>query len=64
MTCWVCNPVCENCKPKFVECPECGDRCFLNEPRCRRCGHVFSAEEQEGARALWRESHPRPAERP
>lgn len=57
MTCWVCNPVCDNCKPKFVVCPECHDRCFLNEPTCRKCGHAFSEGEKDAARMAWKEEH-------
>lgn len=59
MTCWVCNPMCDNCKPKFVECPECHDQCFLNEPTCRKCSHVFTDEEKGAAKDLWRKEHPK-----
>lgn len=56
MTCWVCNPVCDHCKPKFVTCPECDDRCFLSEPTCRSCGHVFTDEEKTRARDMWKKT--------
>lgn len=54
MTCWVCNPVCDHCKPKFVACSACGERGFLNEVRCRACGHEFTDEERDEARASWK----------
>lgn len=56
MTCWVCNPTCDHCKPKFITCPTCNTQGFLTEPTCRACGYAFTQDEKDAARAAWRAS--------
>lgn len=53
MACFACMPDCDKCIPKFVACPDCGKRCPLADERCAACGHIFSVNEKQKARALW-----------
>lgn len=52
-----CHPECDNCKPKYLYCPECGQRCFLVKKTCPSCGRAFTDEDRQEARARWEATH-------
>ena len=49
-----CRVTCDNCKPKFVYCPNCGHKCMLFHKKCKKCGAVLTEEAKETAREEWR----------
>ena len=53
-----CHPECDNCKPKYLVCPDCGSRTFIARPKCLMCGHAITEGEREAAREDWRVRHP------
>ena len=55
--CYICSPVCDNCKPKFVVCLNCGMRTLLDLPVCPNCGNEITQEERDLAYADWLEKH-------
>ncbi|UWG96837.1 hypothetical protein LPY66_18470 [Dehalobacter sp. DCM] len=48
------NMNCERCKAKWMTCPGCGNRAYMEFSKCRACGTELTAEAKEEARALWR----------
>ena len=52
--CYGCKITCDDCKPKFVYCPDCGQRNMLVMPKCLNCGRPISEEEKEAARQAWK----------
>lgn len=57
MDCYICKPVCENCKPKFVVCSGCGTRIFLDLPKCPGCGTPITDEMRAIALEEWKRTH-------
>lgn len=57
--CYGCKPFCENCKPKFVYCSQCGERNFLVNSACAQCGAELTEEEKEEAKSAWAQEHER-----
>ncbi|NLP43603.1 MAG: hypothetical protein GX351_03150 [Peptococcaceae bacterium] len=57
MTCYggCTNVNCERCRPKWMICPSCGNRAFMQLKKCITCGAELPEEAKEKARALWRE---------
>lgn len=53
-----CHPECDNCKPKYVTCPSCGERTFIARPKCLACGYELTDDDREAGRAEWRLKHP------
>lgn len=56
MGCWTCLPFCENCKPKFYDCPECGGKGSIYFRKCTECNRPMEPEDADRARALWHEA--------
>ncbi len=48
-----CRVTCDNCKPKFVYCPQCGRRNMLVFKACKKCGLPITEEMREDAIARW-----------
>ena len=48
-----CKPTCENCKPKFVFCPQCGKKNFLFSDKCTFCDELIPEEAKDAARKKW-----------
>ena len=55
MGCWTCLPFCENCKPKFYDCPECGARASMYYRKCTECGRPMTEEDVNRGRIAWME---------
>ena len=53
-----CNPECDNCRPKYLRCPQCGNRQFIIQKNCTKCGYNVTDEDRDNARAEWKELHP------
>ena len=53
MGCWTCLPFCENCKPKFYDCPECGGRGSIYFKKCTNCGRPMDSEDERRGRDAW-----------
>ena len=53
-----CHPECDNCKPKYLTCPVCGERTFIARKACLACGREITEDMREEARELWRAAHP------
>ena len=60
-----CRVLCDNCKPKFVYCPNCGHKCMLFHTQCKKCKTPLTEEMKDAARAEWeirsKERHERDA---
>jgi hypothetical protein len=54
--CYGCRVTCDDCRPKFVNCPHCGWRCLLVFDRCARCGESISEEAKADAIDAWKAS--------
>lgn len=39
--CYTCSPLCDNCHPKFLVCPNCGHVCHLESKKCDACEWTF-----------------------
>lgn len=52
-----CNPECDNCKPKYLDCPQCGTRLFLGHKTCPSCGYAPTDDDRAHARELWKLTH-------
>lgn len=50
-----CRSTCDNCKPKFVWCPNCGKRNFLVMSKCTKCGEPLTEELKDAAIEKWQE---------
>lgn len=48
-----CRVTCDNCKPKFIWCPECDTKNLLVFKKCKKCGFEFTEEMKDEARATW-----------
>ena len=48
-----CRVTCDNCKPKFIWCDQCGRKNLLVFKRCKQCGAPFTEEMKDAARADW-----------
>ena len=48
-----CRVTCDNCKPKFVYCPNCGHKCMLIHKVCKKCKTPLTDEMKEAAKADW-----------
>ena len=48
-----CRITCDNCKPKFVYCPNCGNKCMLFHKVCKRCKTELTEEMKQEARDEW-----------
>ena len=49
--CYPCLNYCENCKQKYLFCPECGAQNLVIRKDCLKCGHVFTVDDlAEGVR--------------
>ena len=48
-----CRVTCDNCKPKFVYCPDCGKKNMLMFDKCRKCGRPLTQEMKDAAIADW-----------
>ena len=53
--CWTCLPFCENCKPKFYTCPQCGEQGSIYFKKCTHCGRPMTAEDEQAGQAAWLE---------
>lgn len=58
-----CRVTCDNCKPKFVQCPACGHKNMLVFKACKKCGETLSEETKDNAVAQWEEKARARAER-
>lgn len=52
-----CNPECDNCKPKYLACPQCGTRIALAFKHCPLCKCAISESDREKARQDWQKTH-------
>lgn len=57
MGCYLCVPTCDNCKPKFFECPQCGNRAFFALKECQSCGHVLTQDDCDTGLKAWEAEH-------
>ncbi len=48
-----CRPTCDNCRPKYLFCPECGTKNFLTLKACKRCKRAFTEEDRAQAVRDW-----------
>lgn len=51
--CYTCSPSCDNCMPKMLFCPECGERNLLAYEECCSCGAPLEQEAKDYAVAEW-----------
>ena len=52
--CWTCKPFCDNCKPKFYDCPECGNpKASIVVRKCIQCGRPMTPEDEQRGREAW-----------
>lgn len=52
--CYTCNPSCDNCMPKMLECPECGHIELLGRDVCSSCGLPITDEMRADAKDQWK----------
>ena len=50
-----CRATCDNCKPVYVWCPECGKKNFLTMTKCTKCKAPLTEESKDAAIAKWHE---------
>ena len=48
-----CKATCDNCRPKYVYCDECGTKNFLVLKACKKCGAAITEDARERAVAQW-----------
>lgn len=48
-----CRPTCDNCRPKYLYCPECGTRNFLTLHSCKKCKKKFTQSDRDEAVSRW-----------
>lgn len=48
-----CRVTCDNCKPKFVYCPQCGRKNMLVFKACKGCGLPLTQAMKDAAIAEW-----------
>ena len=48
-----CRVTCDNCRPKFVYCPNCGNKCMLFHKVCKKCKTELTSEMKDAARKEW-----------
>ena len=51
--CYTCNPNCDNCMPKMLKCPACGEVNMISYDECCKCGFAFTEEMREKAKSDW-----------
>lgn len=51
--CYTCSPACDNCMPKMLLCPACGERNLLSYDECHKCHAALAQEEKDKAIAEW-----------
>ena len=44
MSCYMCLPTCDNCRPKMVTCPSCGAMTFIDLATCPSCKQPLTDE--------------------
>lgn len=52
--CYTCNPTCDNCMPKMLECPTCGHIELLGREACTSCGEPITDDMRADAEAQWK----------
>lgn len=52
--CYSCSPGCDNCMPKFLECPHCGHVEMLARGECSKCGLPIDDAMRAAAEEEWR----------
>lgn len=52
--CYPCLNYCENCRQKYIYCPECGAQNFVVIPACNKCGHEFTEEDRAEGLRQWK----------
>lgn len=55
--CYACRPTCENCKPKYLHCAECGYQNILKATHCVKCRRPIEQRERDEALLKWKEAH-------
>lgn len=55
--CYICQPTCENCRPKKVTCPACGTVTLIDLDRCPSCREPIPETALEAAWEAWRKAH-------
>lgn len=53
MMAYGCRSTCDNCRPKYVACPECGKRNFLVLNNCKSCKAELTAKAKDMAIEEW-----------
>lgn len=48
-----CKTTCDNCRPKYVNCPSCGHRNFLIFEKCSKCKTALPQEIKDQAIDEW-----------
>ena len=51
-----CRTTCDNCRPKYVFCPNCGKKNFLTVNNCSKCHQELTQEAKDQAIAEWEEN--------
>lgn len=49
------NMNCERCKAKWMDCPNCGKKAYIELNKCRSCDAELTEDAKENARMQWRE---------
>ncbi len=57
VSCYMCLPTCDNCRPKMVTCPSCGAMTLIDLKTCPLCKQSLTEEAKEQAWAAWRTKH-------
>lgn len=52
-----CHPECDNCKPKYVWCPQCAARLPIALKSCHLCGRAISDEIKLETVEKWKAGH-------
>ena len=50
-------PHCDKCRPKFFDCPYCGELTFFNLAKCPHCGERMTEEDYARGKETWRTRH-------
>ena len=51
--CFSCSILCENCRPKWLACKNCGSRNLMQARRCVVCDEPIGDDARENAYAAW-----------